>query len=654
VSSPSIRGRAPSFDALEDEPTQADTGSRSRRSTASAPPRFRAQVPRRSIGDDLEARSARSARAPQAEQRYVPLEVLGRGGMGEVTLALDLKVGREIALKSMLPTNADVEALYRARFEREATIQALLEHPSIVPVYDVELDPDRPPRFVMRRIVGETLFDQTEALRREREVSGSTKGLRRLLSAFVTVCLAVDYAHARGVIHRDLKPENVMLGPSGEVYVLDWGVAKVVAPGAASPAPTESTSPGELVGTPGFMSPEQALGLNDEVDARSDVYALGSILFEVITQSPLYDASDGREILRATLDGSREPPPCPAHAPPELYSLALAACAYERERRLPSARALADAVERYLDGDRDAALRAQLADAQAVHAAQLASEAARATGREQMVLRAQAIGLAGRALALAPEHEEAARLVLELLATPPDEVPPEVDAELRVLVREHARAALGRMATRIAMWLIPSALMLALGVRVTWLAALLVVVLLGCVGYAVVLHRTHDASARSRAALFLGASLLAALGTAIFGPLVFIPSFATANVLLFLGLAPPGRRWAFVAVGTLTFLIPLALELVGLLPPSMRFDAGGLTLVPRLTELPRGLTLVVLSLVAVMGIVFPARIVVSLRDGLIDLERKLLLQKWQLSQLTAPTSRLAGAEQARPPRARAR
>jgi hypothetical protein len=278
-------------------------------------------------------------------------------------------------------------------------------------------------------------------------------------------------------------------------------------------------------------------------------------------------------------------------------------------------------------------------------------EASGATGPAQLRLRAEAIGRAGRALALAPEHEEAARLVLELLATPPDEVPPEVDAELRVLVREHARAALGGMATRIAMWLIPSALMLALGVRVPWLAVLLVGVLLGCVGYAVVLHRTHDASARARFGLFLGASLLAALGTAVFGPLVFIPSFAAANVLLFLGLAPPGRRWVFVVVGALTFLGPLALELLGVLPASMRFDETGLTLVPRLTDLPRGLTLVVLSLVAVMGIVFPARIVVSLRDGLIDLERKLLLQKWQLSQLTAPTSRLAGSEHARPPRA---
>jgi hypothetical protein len=648
MTSPTMRARAAGVDSFEDEPTQADMGPRSRRLSEGDRSGFRARAPRRTIGEELEARPAA---AQQTEQRYVPLELLGRGGMGEVTLALDLKVGREIALKSMLPMSAEVEPIYRARFAREATIQALLEHPSIVPVYDVELEPGHSPRFVMRRIVGETLFEQTEALRRERETTGATKGLRRLLSAFVTVCLAVDYAHGRGVIHRDLKPENVMLGPNGEVYVLDWGVAKVVGQSAPAADDFESTSPGEQVGTPGFMSPEQALGDNDHVDARSDVFALGSILFELITQEPLFPGSDGREVVRSTLDASREPPPCPAHAPPELYALALLACAHDVERRVPSARALAETVDRYLDGDRDAVLRAQLADAQAAHAMQLVREASGATGPAQLRLRAEAIGRAGRALALAPEHEEAARLVLELLATPPDEVPPEVDAELRVLVREHARAALGGMATRIAMWLIPSALMLALGVRVPWLAVLLVGVLLGCVGYAVVLHRTHDASARARFGLFLGASLLAALGTAVFGPLVFIPSFAAANVLLFLGLAPPGRRWVFVVVGALTFLGPLALELLGVLPASMRFDETGLTLVPRLTDLPRGLTLVVLSLVAVMGIVFPARIVVSLRDGLIDLERKLLLQKWQLSQLTAPTSRLAGSEHARPPRA---
>ena len=208
---------------------------------------------------------------------------------------------------------------------------------------------------------------------------------RRLLTAFVSVCRAIDYAHARGVVHRDLKPSNIMLGEFGEVHVLDWGIAKVrssaeIEPAGAAPeelslgdtveaatpahAGTGPTAHGALLGTPGFMSPEQARGEIDRVDARSDVFALGAVLFEILTLSPMIRgvSAMGRVQATARLELDRSPAArAPAgEVPPELDVACVLATMPDPKDRTRSAGELAEAVDRYLDGDRDVALRRSL------------------------------------------------------------------------------------------------------------------------------------------------------------------------------------------------------------------------------------------------------------------------------------------------------
>src|SRR5438067_5726539 len=201
---------------------------------------------------------------------YEVSEVLGRGGMGEVVLAYDTEIGRGVAIKHMLDASSEVA---RERFLREAKIQARLDHPAIVPVYELGRD-----YFTMKRLAGTTLLDVI--------VKGSATR-QRMLRAFVDVCLAVELAHSRGVVHRDLKPANIMLGDFGEVYVLDWGIAKLVdepeTPRAQTldlPSSTHATRVGKVLGTPEFMAPEALL--HGVADRRTDVYALGIILDQLL------------------------------------------------------------------------------------------------------------------------------------------------------------------------------------------------------------------------------------------------------------------------------------------------------------------------------------------------------------------------------------
>jgi serine/threonine protein kinase len=209
--------------------------------------------------------------------RYEILDRIGEGGMGVVYLARDRELGREVALKVL--RTPDPSAAERDRILREARILASLEHPGIAPVHDVGVLADGRVFYVMKCVRGERLDSFARTARSRTE----------LLRVFRQVCDAVAFAHAAGVIHRDLKPQNVMLGAFGEVLVLDWGVAKlrghpIDSTDASGTQPTgENTAPGTVVGTPGYMAPEQLTGHSAAVDERADVFGLGGILCFLLT-----------------------------------------------------------------------------------------------------------------------------------------------------------------------------------------------------------------------------------------------------------------------------------------------------------------------------------------------------------------------------------
>ncbi|HMG52084.1 MAG TPA: serine/threonine-protein kinase, partial [Kofleriaceae bacterium] len=212
-------------------PTELPTELPSERAAVAAAPPGLLDVTRR---DGPFARSRADSRpAPTGErERYRFGEVLGEGGMGEVLLAHDDHIGREVAVKRIRASEPTAEEL--SRFLREARVQGRLEHPAVVPVHDLAVDRDGRPFFVMKRLSGTTLLELLGRLRAGRHDDDAAVR-RRMLRAFADVCLAIEFAHSRGIVHRDLKPANIMLGDFGEVYVLDWGVARALIE-AADPA----------------------------------------------------------------------------------------------------------------------------------------------------------------------------------------------------------------------------------------------------------------------------------------------------------------------------------------------------------------------------------------------------------------------------------
>jgi serine/threonine-protein kinase len=330
-------------------------------------------------------------------------------------------------------------------------VQGQLEHPAIVPVYDLGVDPEGAAYFTMKRVRGMTLAEVLEALRHKDTAVVGRYSRRKLLTAFSSVCLAVDFAHRRGVLHRDLKPANVMLGDFGEVYVLDWGLARTAGaaelpeePVAATPVETEiRTAHGALLGTPGYMAPEQVRGERERIDARADVYALGCVLFEVLALEPLHGRRSAPELIASTVTGAEARPSRrvpQADVPPELDGICAKATALAPEDRFASARALHEAVERYLDGDRDVELRRQLASGHADAAAEAAA-LARAPGDGAGEARRSAMREVGRALALDPQNESALRTLVSLLTEPPREIPPEARAEMEESAHVQSRLA---------------------------------------------------------------------------------------------------------------------------------------------------------------------------------------------------------------------
>lgn len=294
--------------------------------------------------------------APRERGRYALTRLHARGGLGQIWVAHDAELGREIALKELRPDRLGHPSA-ETRFLEEARITGRLEHPGIVPVHElVRGAGSDSPFYTMRLIHGRTLTEAARARLGEPTGSGSV-ALIALLQAFVAVCNTIAYANSRGVIHRDLKGENVMVGEFGEVVILDWGVAKVVGgvrgPGAGSTdSPSDDaalTTEGQVIGTPAFMAPEQAEGRLDRIDARTDVYGLGAILYEILTGQPPFSGARSSEVLRKVVHEAPLPPRrLRPGTPPELEAICVRALAKRREDRYPSALDLAHDVQRWL------------------------------------------------------------------------------------------------------------------------------------------------------------------------------------------------------------------------------------------------------------------------------------------------------------------
>ncbi|KAA0225802.1 serine/threonine protein kinase [candidate division KSB1 bacterium] len=313
------------------------------------------------LSDNLLHRLQTVADLPDlGETKYRLLEKFASGGMGTVYLAEDTQLHRKVALKVLHTPDASGEL--SARMLREARVIAQLEHPSIVPVHDVGELPDGRVFYVMKFVQGRRLDQYTQA----------ENALPDRLRIFQKVCEAVAFAHANGVIHRDLKPENIMVGAFGEVLVMDWGLAKIVAEkeeqgtddgvqktqnkrinspirNPKSEINNRETLHGTIMGTPAYMAPEQKRGDIAQIDQRSDIYALGAILKFLLTGHNNAGLAQ-KDFSSSTISSNASPALPGAKIPKQLAAICAQAMAEEKEQRYASAQALAGDIVRFLNG----------------------------------------------------------------------------------------------------------------------------------------------------------------------------------------------------------------------------------------------------------------------------------------------------------------
>jgi len=296
----------------------------------------------------------------------------GHGGIGRVLIAYDEYIGRQIAVKELLPeidfsgsggsgTSSPLTGTYnvmRTRFLREARITGQLEHPSIIPVYEIGRHEDGTLYYTMHLVNGKTLSQTIED-------SGTLGKRLSLLHHFYNLCNATAFAHSKNVIHRDIKPDNVMIGEFGETVVLDWGLAKVKGEkdeGASKlkknihllkEADGDKTIAGHALGTPAYMPPEQALGEVEEIDEKSDIYSLGAVLFQILTGKTPIKGNNAFEIISNVVNGDvLKIKELEADAPDELTAIAEKAMAHDKEHRYENAKTLADEIKTYMSGEK--------------------------------------------------------------------------------------------------------------------------------------------------------------------------------------------------------------------------------------------------------------------------------------------------------------
>jgi hypothetical protein len=571
--------------------------------------------------------------------RYDARHLLGRGGMGEVRLVRDHTVGRDVAMKVIGAQSDESRRMLQRRFVREARVQGQLEHPAIVPVYDFGVDPEGALYFTMKRIRGSSLADIVAALREGDAAVVHRYSQRRLLTLFGQVCMAVHFANEKGVVHRDLKPANIMLGSFGEVYVLDWGLAKLH--GDPPVAVDERLDLGHdrpslatgVAGTLGYMAPEQ-LEPPYEVDARADIYALGAMLFELLTLERMHSRATPIEMLASTLmtDGVDAGTRAPDRAvPPELERLCKQATRLAPDERLPSAEAIATAIDAYLDGDRDLALRRELARVHALRA-EAALDASMGAPEAEADDRARAMREVAAALALDATHRGARTTLVRLITEPPRNIPAEASAEIE---RGHRRAY--QIAGRAGMgfylgYLLYLPLLLWMGVRDMALFSFGWITIALCALTTYVLLRHPPKHVNAPLAHLAVSTFAVGAVSVMFGPFVLVPMLALGNAVAYM--SSVGHARGLVPLATcLAVVVPQALRWAGILPDNYVFADGSWTILPSVFYI-RPIATQVFLLVAIVGTLVPACLFVArLRQAFTEAELRLQLQAWQLRQI---------------------
>ncbi len=438
------------------------------------------------------------------------------------------------------------------------------------------------------------------------------------------------------------------------MYLLDWGLAKVVdAPEprlpSAPPAiasgsdPGAKTMHGATMGTPGYMAPEQVKG--EAVDARADVYALGAILFELLALEPLHPHRTAQDANASTLAGVDARPSVRAperDVPPELDAICVRATERDPEQRTRTAREVVDAVERYLDGDRDLIRRRELAR-EHVKAAGQHADRALAGGKDATRARSLALREIGRAVALDPTDAEAVTTLMRLMTETPAEMPAEARAAMQAETRGGIRTGAKAAAVAYMLWFAHLPFMLWMGIH-SWPAFLAASgAWLLAAGTAVVYARHPPRDGSLPVGLMLAGVVAVATTSTMFGPYVIAPTIAaTGSVLMHMSPYRRGRV-AVVVLNCAAIAGPALLQVTGVLPASYLFTGDAIVIQPGMLSFPAVPTQIFMLVNTLATIVVASALIAQIRNTLTRVEEQMYVHTWQLRQLVPDHARPASA-----------